>query len=315
MTRASGINPACTRPPGMRKLTSMRFLLALLLALPLAAADPAYTAQIEKFRADRETALRAEDGWLSVAGLFWLKPGANRVGAAPGSEVPLDPAAAPAHLGTLTLRGEAATFEPARGASLTLDGAPLRARATLRPDGQGQQPSTLTAGRLKLLFIRRGERFALRLKDNESDLRRNFAGCRWFPVNEAFRFDARFEPSPSGAKITIETIAGNRESYDSAGFAVFSHQGQTWRLEAARSGNQLWFVFRDATSGKTTYAGARQLYTPLPVNGRLTLDFNRAINLPCAFNPFTTCPIPPPQNRLTLALEAGEMDYKPGKTK
>jgi uncharacterized protein len=287
-----------------------------ILALALASAmavnpDPQYQAQMDKFRAQREAALRAEDGWLSVAGLSWLKQGANRVGSAPGSDVELPAGAAPAHAGVLTLRGEAATFEPATSASVTLNGEPLRARATLQPDGRGQQASTLGIGRFKLLLIKRGERYAIRLRDNESELRRNFAGCRWFPVRTEFRFDARFEPNPGGAKITFETVAGNRESYESAGFAVFDKDGKTWRLEAARSGQRLWFVFRDGTSGKTTYAGARQLYTDLPANGRLVLDFNQAINLPCAFNPYTTCPIPPPQNRLTLAIEAGEMDYQP----
>lgn len=282
-----------------------------LAGIMLVAVDPQYQAQMDKFRAQREANLRAEDGWLSVAGLFWLKPGANRIGSAPGSEVELSSGAAPAQVGVLTLRGDAATFEPATSASVTLNGEPLRARATLQPDGRGRQPSTLGVGRLKLLFIQRGERFAIRLRDNESELRRNFAGCRWFPVRPEFRFNARFEPSPGDARITMETIAGNRETYESAGYAVFEKDGKTWRLEAARSGKRLWFVFRDGTSGKTTYGGARQLYTDLPVNGRLDLDFNQAINLPCAYNPYTTCPIPPPQNRLGLAIEAGEMMYVP----
>lgn len=275
--------------------------------LLLFAADPEYVARIEKFRADREAALKAEDGWLSVAGLFWLKDGANRVGSAPGSEVLLPADASPARAGVFTLRGGAVTFEPVAGAGVTLDGAPLRARTTLRANG----PETIGVGRLKLLLIQRGERLAIRLRDKESELRRNFTGCRWYPVKEEWRIEAQFLPQPGGAKITLETVVGNRETYDSAGFAVFEKDGKQYRLEAARAGNRLWFVFRDGTSGKTTYAGARQLYADAPKDGRVTLDFNRAINLPCAFNPWTTCPLPPPQNRLALAVEAGELDYKP----
>lgn len=275
--------------------------------LLLFAADPEYVARIEKFRADREAALKAEDGWLSVAGLFWLKDGANRVGSAPGSEVLLPADASPARAGVFTLRGGAVTFEPVAGAGVTLDGAPLRARTTLRANG----PETIGVGRLKLLLIQRGERLAIRLRDKESELRRNFTGCRWYPVKEEWRIEAQFLPQPGGAKITLETVVGNRETYDSAGFAVFEKDGKQYRLEAARSGNRLWFVFRDGTSGKTTYAGARQLYADAPKDGRVTLDFNRTINLPCAFNPWTTCPLPPPQNRLALAVEAGELDYKP----
>lgn len=279
--------------------------------LLLSAADPGYRAGIEKFRADREATLRAGDGWLSVAGLFWLKDGPNRVGTEQGSDVLLPEGAAPARVGVFTVQGGAATFEPAPGATLTLDGEPLRAPATLRPDGQGRQPSTIGAGRLKLLFIKRGERLAIRLKDNESELRRNFTGCRWYPVREEWRIEANFLPQPGGARITLETVAGTKETYDSAGFAEFTRDGRQFRLEAARSGQRLWFVFRDGTSGKTTYAGARQLYAELPRDGRVTLDFNRAYNFPCAFNPWTTCPLPPPQNRLALAIEAGELDYRP----
>ena len=304
----------CARLPAPSTLILMRPLVlvcALMTPLSAFAADPAYEASQRKFREAREAALRAEEGWLSVAGLFWLKEGVNRIGSAPGSDILLAAGAAPAQVGVIRMQAGSAEFEPAPGASLTLDGQPLRGRAALTPDGAGRQPSTIGAGRLKLLFIQRGERYAIRLRDPESDLRRKFAGCRWFPVNEAWRIQARFLPQPGGAKITLETIVGNKETYDSAGFAVFEKDGKQYRLEAARSGARLWFVFRDATSGKTTYAGARQLYTDLPKDGRLTLDFNQAINFPCAFNPWTTCPLPPPQNRLDLAIEAGEMDYKP----
>lgn len=285
-------------------------IMFLLLAAGLAAApaqEAGYVAQVEKLRAAREASLRAEDGWLSVAGLFWLKEGANRVGSAPGSEVLLPAEASPARAGVVTLRGGAVTFEPAAGAAATLDGEPLRARTTLRANG----PETVGVGRLKLLLIQRGERLAIRLRDNQSELRRNFAGCRWYPVKPEWRIEAQFLPQPGGAKITLETVVGNKETYDSAGFAVFEKNGTQYRLEAARAGGRLWFVFRDGTSGKTTYAGARQLYADAPKDGRLVLDFNMAYNFPCAFNPWTTCPLPPPQNRLALAVEAGELDYKP----
>ncbi len=266
---------------------------------------------MEKFRADREAALKADGGWLSVAGLFWLKEGSNRIGSAKGSDVELPAGVAPAAVGVLNLRGGVATFEPSRGAAVTMDGQPLRARATLRPDGRGQQPSAIGTGRLKLTLLKREDRFALRLWDSESELRRKFAGTRWYPVDPTWRLEARFDSATGGTTFAVETVAGTKETYESAGFAVFRRGGKEYRLEAARSGERLWFLFRDGTSGKTTYKGARQLYTPLPKDGRLTLDFNEATNLPCAYNPWTICPLPPPQNRLTLAIEAGELDYRP----
>lgn len=292
-------------------MSFLQFGALVLLGIPVLASDPAYLARMEKFRAAREADLKAEGGWLSVAGLFWLKEGTNRLGSAKGSEVELPAGAAPAALGVLNLRGSVATFEPSRGAAVTLDGQPLRARVTLRPDGKGQQPSEIGTGRLKLTLIKRGERLGLRLWDGESELRRKFAGTRWYPVDPAWRLEARFEPAAGGSTFSAETLAGTKETYESAGFAVFSKGGKQYRLEAARSGGRLWFLFRDGTSGKTTYKGARQMYTPVPTDGRLTLDFNEAINLPCAYNPWTICPLPPPQNRLTLAIEAGELDYRP----
>lgn len=292
----------------------MGFLLIvpfLLLAGLSPGADPGYEAKVKKFQTEREAALKAEGGWLSLAGHFWLKPGANHLGTAPGSTVELPAGKAPQKLGVVTLRGGVATFEPARGATVTLDGQPLRTRATLRPDGKGQQPSAIGAGSLKLTFIQRGDRFALRLWDEQNDLRKNFAGTRWFPINPEWRVEARLEPAATGRVISTETLAGTKESYESAGFLVFTKGGKEYRIEAARSGDRLWLLFRDGTSGKTTYKGARQMYTPLPKDGRLTLDFNEAINLPCAYNPWTVCPLPPPQNRLTVPIEAGELDYRP----
>lgn len=279
------------------------------MATSLTAADPAYVSEIENFRKDRVARLTADDGYLTITGLLWLKPGPNRIGSAPSSDVVL-PKGAPASAGTLTLNGESSSFEPAAGVAATLNGKPLRGKAGIKSDASGASPDTIGIGRFKLIFIHRDPRYAIRLKDNESEIRRNFVGCNWFPVKPEWRLEAKFVPRPGAAKIQFETVVGTRDTLESAGFAVFHKDGQEHRLEAAKSGDRLWFVFRDGTSGKTTYGGARQLYADWPRNGKVILDFNKAINLPCAFSPYTTCPIPPPQNRLKLPIEAGEMDYK-----
>ena len=275
---------------------------------PVALAGTDYRASIEQWRQQREASLRSEDGWLTVAGLFWLEEGENAVGSAPGSAVLLPADAAPARAGVIDFRGGRAIFTAAPGVEARLNGKPVRS-AELHSDAEGQ-PDVLEIGRLKLLLIKRGTRYAIRMRDPESALRKNFRGLKWFPIQEEWRIEARYVPVPGPRKLVLETIVGTTEEMESAGFVEFEREGKTWRLEAARSGERLFIVFRDATAGKTTYAAGRFLYADAPRDGRVVLDFNRAINPPCAYTPYTTCPLPPPQNRLPIAIPAGEMAYE-----
>lgn len=270
-------------------------------------ADPA--AEAEAWRQRREATLRAEDGWLTLVGLHWLRDGQAVLGSGPAADVLL-PASAPERLGTLTLAGGLASFKAEPGVAATVAGKPF-AEGPLRTDADGPA-DVLAAGDLRLTVIKRGERFALRVKDNRSPIRLNFAGLSWFAYDPAWRVEARFVARPSDARIVFDTVVGGQDVLESAGYAVFEKDGQEYRLEAAREGDHLWFVFRDATSGRTTHPNARQLTTDGPdADGTVVLDFNRAINLPCAFTNFATCPLAPRQNRLPLAITAGERKYEP----
>ena len=282
--------------------------ISALVLLPLAAAGADYPASIEQWRQQRAASLSSEDGWLSVAGLFWLEEGDNVVGSAQGSAVLLPADAAPPRAGVIRFQGGRAVFTAAPGVEARLNGKPVRS-AELRADAAGQA-DVLEIGRLKLLLIKRATRYAIRMRDPESVLRRNFRGLKWFPIQEEWRIEARYLPVPGPRKLVLETIVGTTEEMESAGFVEFEREGKTWRLEAARSGERLFIVFRDATAGKTTYAAGRFLYADAPRDGRVVLDFNRAINPPCAYTPYTTCPLPPPQNRLPIAIPAGEMAYE-----
>lgn len=266
-----------------------------------------YVASIEQWRRQREASLRSEDGWLAVCGLFWLEEGENTVGSAPSSQVLLPPDAAPASAGAIRLTGDRAVFTAAPGVRALRNGE-LIETAQLRPDSSGGE-DILQLGRLKLLLIKRGPRYAIRLRDPECSLRKNFRGLRWFPVHERWRIPARMLPAPTDRKLVVDTIIGTQQEMPSAGEVEFELQGRTFRLQAAWSGQRLFIVFRDATAGKTTYAAARFLYADPPQEGRVILDFNQAINPPCAYNPYTTCPLPPPQNRLPIEIPAGEMLY------
>ncbi len=293
---------------------------ARILAFALAAAAPAlapgswggdaYRESVEQFRRDREAMLKAPDGWLSVAGLTWLRPGETVVGGAPSADVLL-PAGSPPMVGTLTLgEGGQASFRPEPGVAVLRDGQPFEG-GPIRSDADGAKADVLAVGDLRLILLKRGDRFALRLKDNQSPTRRDFTGLRWFPVADEWRVVARFTPHPLPTKITFETIVGGRDVLESPGYATFERDGKSYRLDAALEDGRLWFVFRDATAGRTTPANARQLLAEAPVADQVILDFNQAINLPCAYTPHATCPIAPPRNRLDLAITAGEKMYDP----
>jgi uncharacterized protein (DUF1684 family) len=265
----------------------MRFLIVPVLAL---AADPNYLRDVEQYRAQREASLKQDDGWLTVVGLFRLKEGENRVGS--GDEIAL-PASAPAHLGVITFAKGHAIYHP--------DGKPA---TELKPN-----VDTVTVGRIKFFVIKRGDEYFIRVKDNDSKLRRDFTGLKWFPVDPSWKITAKFTPYAAPKTILFDSQNGVKQPMESPGYVIFAREGKDYRLDPVLEGPELFFIFRDATSNKTTYGAARLLYAAPAKNGAVILDFNQAINPPCAFTPFATCPLPPPQNRLTLPVTAGEKKY------
>ena len=290
-----------------------RALWFLFVLLPMTSAfafmADAYQSEIEQFRERREANLKKDDSWLTVAGLFWLRPGETRVGSASSNDVVL-PASAPALVGVLTMNAAGkASFQPEAGVKISLKDQPFQGGA-IRADADGG-PDILSVGGLRLILIKRGKRYAIRMKDNQSEIRKSFAGLDWFPVEERWRFRAKFLPNGEGKSLVFDTIVGTQDKVECPGEVEFELDGKTHRMIAAKEGDTLWFVFRDATSGKTTHGGARQLYTPLPKDGIVDLDFNKATNLPCAYTPYATCPLAPAQNRLPIAITAGEKKYEP----
>jgi uncharacterized protein (DUF1684 family) len=284
-------------------------VLMVSLAFSAAGGDDGDRDEIERWRQKRLESLKADDGWLTVSGLFWLKPGETKIGSDPSNDVLL-PARTPSALGTLTLADGKASFQPEPGSKVTRNGVPFEG-GEIHSDAD-THPDTLAAGDVKLILIKRGSRLALRLKDNQSPLRASFAGLRWYPPRPEWRIEAKFVASPAPTKLVLDTIVGESEAEDSPGYVTFERDGTFYKMQAIGQKNgSLWFVFRDKTSGRTTHGGARQLDADAPRNGAVVLDFNKASNLPCAYIPYATCPLAPPQNRLSLAVEAGEMKYEP----
>ena len=278
-----------------------------------AAPDPGYVKQIETWRRERLQRLTADGGWLTVAGLAWLKPGANRFGAdAAGNDIVLPAHAAPAQAGTLVLEKGRVRVEVRPGVTVTLAGKPVTA-AALRSDAGGAEPDVLSLGAVTMQIIDRGGRLGVRVKDMKSPARAKFKGLQYFPIDPNYRVVARFVPNAKPTTIKVPNVLGMVEEMPSPGTAWFmiggvaglAEQKLTAVLEPGEK--QLFFIFNDSTSGKTTYGGGRFLYADPAVNGKVVLDFNKAYSPPCAFTAYATCPVPPPSNRLPIKIEAGEM--------
>jgi hypothetical protein len=296
-----------TRDSGRRIGVGVGLALAMMVVAGPAAQDAAWRASVERWRQAREAALKADDGWLTVAGLFWLNNGQNRFGADRANEIVLPAGSTPVRAGTFVFADGRTTVDAAPGVRLLVNGTPVE-RAELRADNAGR-PDTISLGRLTMFLIQRGNRYGVRLRDPENPRRRAFSGLSWFPVREACRVTARFLPGPPGRTVPILNVLGQVEEMPSPGTAVFTLGGQEYRLDPvleSPGSRRLFFIFRDKTSGRETYGAGRFLYTDLPMDGRVVLDFNRAENPPCAFTDFATCPLPPRRNWLAVAIEAGE---------
>ncbi len=259
----------------------MRFLLIFAATALLAATAGSWDKSADaKWRADYEASLKAPDGWLSVAGLIWLHDGANAIALPNHKTVMLD------------FKNGKVTYE----------------KRVLRPDIT-EHPDVLTFGNITLTVIERGGKTGVRLRDPDAETRRNFAGCKWFPASAAWRIDAKWVPYPKAKTIAITNILGMTDQEPSPGYAEFTLEGKQLRLEPVVEDGELFFMFKDATSTKSTYGAGRFLYAAIPRGGTVELDFNKAHNPPCAFTAFATCPLPPRQNILPVAIEAGEKSY------
>ena len=270
-------------------------------------AGETYQDQIKAWRQRRVAALKADDGWLTVAGLFWLKEGNNSVGTDAANDIVLPARSAPGRVGVFKFANGATTFEAAPDVSVAIGGKPTT-RAAMVPDAAGP-PTVLAINDLTMFVIKRGDRYGIRLRDKSSEMRKHFTELRYFPVREEYRVRAKWVPYDPPKSIAVPNILGQTEMTPCPGRAEFTLQGQKLSLEPVSEGDVLFFIFKDQTSGKETYPPGRFLYADLPKDGEVVLDFNKAVNPPCAFTPFATCPLPPEQNRLLVRVEAGELRY------
>jgi uncharacterized protein (DUF1684 family) len=269
--------------------------------------DAAYLNEIRAWRTKHETDYRRE--YVPLAGLFFLTVGLNTAGSAASNTIVL-PKRTPASIGRFVLDGPRVRFEPMAGVKVLLNRRRLDGPVDLVDDETANGPDEVSVDDVALWVHLSGDRKTIRMRDPKGDVARGFAGFRWFPIDEGYRVSARFIKDPAPRDFHTPNLMGDDTVYQTEGIVEFTLNGQTVRLRPATTRpGRLYFVFRDGTSGKETYETARFLYADLKADGTTVLDFNQAYNPPCAFNPFTTCPLPLPENRLTVRILAGEKAY------
>jgi len=273
--------------------------LALLMTTP-----PDYDQSIKTFRQERDTSLRKNDGWLSIVGLYWLNEGTQRLGRAENREMVLSDPEIPETLGSFTKTANTVHFESTKGIDVLQYGKKI-SKATM-PVGPDHQ---LVFGNFSFFIHQSGERYAVRVKNKNSPFLKAFNGLQFFSVDQHMRVNATLRRHPKPQPVEMTNVFGDVEQYQSPGILEFNILRKKLSLVpvlVSGETKKLFIVFRDETSGKETYGAARFLYTDIENDQRVTLDFNKAQNPPCAFSHFTTCPLPPPGNHLPVAIRAGE---------
>lgn len=282
-----------------------RSLSTLVLALVLGACShekqqvsSAYFDSVRAWQKHRDAGLRSPDGWLTLAGLFWLKPGLNTIGSGENNDFVLPKNSAPDKVGTFDLKGNDVFFTGQDG-------------KTRKLSYDEDKPDVVQAGTVSFYVMKRVDKLCVRAKDSASPVLKNFKGMTFFPINPELHFpDAKLISDPR--KVPILNIVGQTELEDSPGVVEFTYKGETYRLRPIYEGKTLFFLYKDPTNKTETYRAGRMLNTPLPKDGKVDLDFNRSYNPPCTFTPYATCALPPKENTLTFPVTAGEKRYGKG---
>jgi hypothetical protein len=263
----------------------------------------------EAYRRGIESALSADSGWLTLVALRRLEQGETAFGRASSNGFRLDHPALPARAGLFRVQGEQVTFVAAPGTRITHQGRAIGS-LPLADDTHGA-PSVLESGSLAWYVIRRGDHRYVRVRDRDHPARRAFRGLNWAPIDAGWIVPARFERYLPARDMTVVDVLGEERLVPIPGALVFERDGRSWRLDAEqREDGSLFVMFADGTTGRETYGAGRYIEVPAPIGERVAIDFNRAYNPPCAYTDFATCPLPPPQNRLSLRIPAGELDYE-----
>jgi uncharacterized protein (DUF1684 family) len=288
--------------------SSFTLVFSISLTSAFAQASPSYKAEIEVWHEKRIKDLKAENGWLNLAGLFWLNEGRNSFGAAKSNDLIFPAGKIAEQAGYFERKGNEVKLVVTGDNDVLVAGQPVK-ESVIFPPAQAK-PIVVSRGPLRWTIIQRENKLGVRLRDLKSTQLDSFTGIHRFPVDSNWRAVARLETNAIPKTIPITNVLGQTTQQTSPGKLVFTLRGKTWSLDALEEGDELFIIFGDATNGEETYPSGRFLYAKKPgPDGLTVVDFNKAYNPPCAFTAFATCPLPPRQNQLPIPVSAGEMNY------
>jgi uncharacterized protein (DUF1684 family) len=292
-----------------KKLIQINIILALIsFTFSLTVnAQTSYQNEVSKWRSEHETELKSENSWFSIAGLFWLKDGVNTIGRGEKFDIQLTENFKGGKFGEILFQNGTAKLKVENGVESLVEGKSF-SEIELNSDEKGK-PTIVQTGSQTFYLIKREEKFGIRLKDKNNPARLNFKGLHWFSIDSKYKTIATFEPFSEPKEILIPNMLGGNYKMKSEGILKFKLSGKKYSLQPVEEDGKFFIIFRDLTSKKETYGVGRFLYAEKSKDGKIILDFNKAENPPCAYTTFATCPIPPQQNRLPIAIKAGEKRY------
>jgi uncharacterized protein len=285
-------------------ITTLFLILALFVS---ANAQSSYKNEISKWRSEHEKELKGENSWFSLAGLFWLKDGVNTIGFGSNYDIQLTENFKGGKFGEILFQNGVATLKVEKGVEAINEGKQISEIVLVSDEKQKQ--TIIQTGSQTFYLIKREDKFGIRLKDKNNPARLKFKNLHWFPVNEKYKVVATFEPFSEPKEILVPNTVGSGYRMKSEGILKFKLLGKNYSLQPGEENGKFFIIFRDLTSKTETYSVGRFLYAEKSKDNKVILDFNKAENPPCAYTTFATCPIPPQQNRLQLAIKAGEKRY------
>jgi hypothetical protein len=271
--------------------------------------SPDYISGIKEWHKKRVENLKKDNGWLNLAGLYWLNRGENKFGSDKSNNFVFPTDKAPLFMGSFLLRDSIVTLKINDGVEVVLENCEQVTEMELKHDQQ-KGTTILDHGSLRWNLIKRGDRYGIRLRDLDAELVKSFPGIEAFPINDDWRIEAKFQEYNPAKEIEVPNILGTIEIEKSPGALLFEKNGNSYRLDVTDAGKSYFVIFADLTSGKETYGAGRFLSVDKPDStGKIFIDFNKAYNPPCAFTKYATCPLPPKQNHLKLEISAGEKNF------
>jgi uncharacterized protein (DUF1684 family) len=280
----------------------------MLFATNLPAQDHQYQKEIDKWYNERIQSLKAENGWLNLAGLFWLEEGKNSFGTGRQNNIVFPEGSITEQAGYFERSGNIVTFYASANTKVLVNGKETKQAVVFNADST--KNPVLSYGNLKWNFIKRDDKIGLRLRDLKSPVLTHFKGIERFPVKNSWKAEATVQKKAS-ATVAITNVLGQTNEQKTPGTLVFTVEGKEYRLDPIEEGDHLLVVFGDATSGEETYPAGRFIIVDKPgPDGKTVIDFNKAYNPPCAFSPYATCPLPPKQNILPIPVTAGEKTWE-----